>query len=197
MDVTKDVTMDVTKREERPAFTGLVVHRDLEYHYSLLYPDGWQCLELESAGGKGVILAPAPDDVTTSFSVEARDLGMTITGQDLHALRQGLHDGLRRLRDLTIERQEDYVVGALVGLEVWHTFRDGPDADAPLRKRWTRLAYQGSTQVRLIAQGADPAAFEYWLPMFTQAMRSFQFADWWAEVTGESWLPSLDQPRTE
>lgn len=175
-----------------PTFTGLAIHRDLTYRYSFMYPDGWHSQELESDGGKGTILSPDPDDIATSFSVEARDLGTVITGDDLPALREGLKRGLHQLRDLTIESEEDYNINALVGLEVQYTYRDAADpADAPLRKRWLRLVYQGQIQVRLIAQG-DVASYTYWLPAFYQAMRTFQFADWWAELTGHSWLRSLE-----
>ncbi len=179
-----------------PTFTGLVVHRDLTYRYSLLYPDGWHTLELESDGGKGVILTPFSDEVATSLSVEARDMGMAVEGADLPALRDGLKQGLGQLRDLTITHEEDYAIGTLTGLEVQYTYREGDDPDAPLRKRWLRLAYQGNVQVRLIAQG-DLEAYTYWLPAFNQMMRTFQFADWWAQMTGHSWLPSLDHALEE
>ena len=49
-------------------------------------------------------------------------------------------------------------------------------------------------------QGASPEEFTYWLPVFNQAIRTFQFADWWAEMTGNSWQQTLkgdfpdDQP---
>src|SRR6476619_786337 len=96
-----------------PTFTGLQVHRDLTYRYSLLYPEGWYTFELESDGGKGFILTPSadPDDVTTSRSVEARDLGTKVTGDDLPVLREGVLRGLRKLRDLAIESQEDDAIG--------------------------------------------------------------------------------------
>lgn len=174
-----------------PTFTGLTVHRDLTYRYSLLYTDQWHALELESDGGKGVILTPDPDDTGTSLSIEARDLGTAVTADDLPTLREGLRRGLGQLRDLTIEHEEDYAIGKLVGLEVQYIYREADAADdAPLRKRWLRLVYQDSTQVRLIAQG-DLDSYTYWLPAFFQAMRSLQFADWWAEMTGHSWLPTL------
>lgn len=176
-----------------PVFTGLVAQRDLRYRYSFLMPEltdnEWHNLELETQEGRGRIFTPDPDDVSTSLSVEARDLGTTITGEDLPTLREGLEEGLQQLHDLTIEKQEDYAIGALVGFEYWFTFRE--EAGGPLRKRWLRLAYQGQIQVRMIAQGATPDVFEYWLPLFNQAIRTFQFADWWAEITGHSWQQSL------
>lgn len=177
----------------RPSFTGLRVARDLEYRYSFLYPEGWHTFELETEGGKGIIVAPTPDDTATSFSVEARDLGMVPTARDLPTLRSGFAAGLRALPDAAVEMRDDFAIGALLGIEAILTYRDG-EATC---KRWVRLLYQGSTQARLIAQGATVAEYDYWLPMLTQAMRTFQFADWWAEVTGTQWLPSLDAPPEE
>jgi hypothetical protein len=179
----------VTESATGPVFTGMVVHRDLKYRYSFLLAEGWYDYELESEGGRGRIFTPYPDDVVTSFSVEARDLGMKVSEEDLSVLRDGLENGLHQLPDLTIEKHEDYAIGDLIGLEYWFTFRDA-ESDT-IRKRWLRLVYQGQIQVRLIAQGASPEQFEYWLPMFFQAMRTFQFADWWAQISGHSWQHSL------
>jgi hypothetical protein len=36
--------------------------------------------------------------------------------------------------------------------------------------------------VRLVAQGATVEQFDYWLPMFYEAMRTFQFGDWAVEL---------------
>jgi hypothetical protein len=172
------------------AFTSLVVYRNLDYRYSFLYPEEWHRFELAVEGGQGVILAPSPDPaaVATSFSVEARDLGTTVTGADLPALRRGLLAGLRRLRGLAIEHQEDYVIGDLVGLEARHTFRER----RLVRQRWVRLLYQETRQLRLIAQGATVAEYTTWLAAFGVMMHSFRFGDWWADATGVSWATSLD-----
>jgi hypothetical protein len=176
-----------------PAFTSLVVYRSLEYRYSFLYPEGWHRFELASDGGQGVIFAPSPDDVATSFSAEARDLGTPVVAADLPALRRGFLAGLRRLPGSSVEHREDYAAGELIGLEARHHFREG----AARRTRWVRLLYQGMTQVRLIAQGATAEAFAYWLPAFTMMMRTFRFGDWWADATGRAWLPSLDAAAEE
>jgi len=147
---------------EGPFFTGLLVHRDLRYRYSFLFTEGWHDYELESAGGRGRIFAPRPDDITTSFSVEARDLGTEVTGDDLATLRDGVEEGLQQLPELVIEKREGEAIGDLVTLEYWFTFREAETGE--IRKRWLRLAYQGQIQVRLIAQGASPEEFTYWLP---------------------------------
>lgn len=178
---------------ERPAFTGLVVYRNLEYRFSFFYPEGWYRFDLPAEEGHAVAFAPSPDDLSTSFSVEARDLGTTVTAADLPELRRGWRAGLRLLHRVAIEHQEDYAVGSLIGLEARYTFHDG-DAE---RKRWVRLLYQGSTQALLVAQGATVEEFDYWMPMFTQCMRTFKFGDWWAEVFGKEWLPSLQTPQED
>jgi hypothetical protein len=170
-----------------PAFTGLIVYRNLEHRYSFLYPEGWVQLELESDAGQGVILAPTAGGVATSFSAESRDLGTAVAAADLPALRRGFLAGLRKLPGSVVEQREDYAIGALVGLEARHVFRDG----RVRRRRWVRLLYQGTIQVRLIAQGATVEAFDYWLPAFTSMMRTVRFGDWWADMTGQEWLPSL------
>ena len=62
-------------------------------------------------------------------------------------------------------------VGDLVTLEARATYVE----DGHLRKRWVRLLYRHSTQLRLIAQAASVEAFDYWEPMFFEAMRTVRF----------------------
>jgi hypothetical protein len=186
----RDATREeITMSEQRsgPAFTGLVVYRSREHGYSFLYPDGWHRLELASEGGQGIILAPAPDAVATSFSAEAHDLGTAITGDDFPALRRGFLAGLRKMPGSVIEHRDEYVVGDLVGLEARHRFSE----DGLTRRRWVRLLYQATAQVRLIAQGATVEDYDYWLPAFTSMIHTFRFGDRRADATGQEWLPSL------
>ncbi len=179
----------MSEQAEGPLLTGMTIHRDLRFRYSFLLTTGWYDYELESEGGRGRIFTPTADDITTSFSTEARDLGTPIVAADLEILREGVEAGLAQLPELLLEEQQAETVGDFITLEYRFTFREA-DSNAT-RKRWLRLLYDGSTQVRLIAQGATPAAFDYWLPVFNQAMRTFQFADWWAEMTGQAWQQSL------
>ena len=168
----------MTDTKAGPVFTGLVAHRDQTFNYSFFLPLGWYRLELEGAGENGVFYAPSLDDPLTGFSAEARDLGTMVTSDDLPALRVGFLSGLRKLTGSKIESQEAEAIGSLITMEARQTYRDG----AVTRKRWVRLLYQGTTQVRLVAQGATVEAFEYWLPMFFESMRTFRFGDWAADV---------------
>lgn len=171
-----------------PVFTGLIVYRNPQYRYSLFYPEGWYQVDLAVEAGQAVAFRPSADDPITSLTVEARNLGTSVSADDLPTLRRGFLAGLRKLRRSAIEHHEDYAVGDLIGLEARHTFQQG----ATRRKRWVRLLYEGSTQVCLVAQGATIEKFEYWLPMFNEAMHTFRFGDWWVDATGREWLTSLD-----
>jgi hypothetical protein len=161
-----------------PSFTGLRLCRDQTLGYSFFVPLDWHALELESVTGAGAMYAPVADDPLTSFSAEGRDLGTTVTAADVPALKAGFLAGLRKLPRSVIESSEAEAIGRLVTMEARHTFREGKVT----RKRWVRLLYQGSLQVRLVAQGATVEQFEYWLPMFFESMRTFQFGDWAATL---------------
>src|SRR3954462_7488823 len=98
------------ERAAAPSFTGLEIYRDLTYRYSLLYPMGWHQLELETTDGAGVILTPVADDTTNSFSIEARDLGVTVTPEDLETLREGFWEGIESLPDVTVVEDDEFAI---------------------------------------------------------------------------------------
>jgi hypothetical protein len=158
----------------RPSFTGLLVHYDPIFNFSYFVPDGWYRQPIASPEGTGVIYLPDPADPFTGFSSEGRDLGIPVEPGDLPTLRAGFLSGLRRLPGAIIEDREAEAIGDLITMEARHTYRDGKIR----RKRWVRLLYRGSTQVRLVAQGATVEQFHYWLPMFFESMRTFRFGDW-------------------
>jgi hypothetical protein len=152
-----------------PAFTGLQVIHDAASGISVLIPDGWQRLAVES--GEAMFFAPDPAEPLTGIAVEARGLGTDVQPGDLATLRRGFLRGLRAMPAARIESSSAEAVGRLVTLEARQTFRDG----ALVRKRWVRLLYQGRMQVRLIAQAATVEQFEYWEPMFYTAIRTARF----------------------
>jgi hypothetical protein len=167
--------------QPRPAFTGLIAHRDPVAGYSLLLPDGWQRTDLPEDGG--TLYSPDPTDPTTGLEVNGHDLGTEVQARDLPALRRGFLNGLRQLPGCQIEQQEDTAIGTLLTLEARLTYRDGEAT----RKRWVRLLYQGRTQVRLLAEGSTVERFGYWEPMFFTAFRTVKFGDWWGAALGVEW----------
>jgi hypothetical protein len=168
-----------------PSFTGLLVYREPTLGYSFLVPDGWQRGELVGAEGTAVLYAPTTPEMFASFSVGGRDLGVEVTSADLPDLRAGFLRGLRKLPGARAKLLDASAIGRLISLEAHQTYRDGQ----AVRKRWVRLLYQGTIQVRLIAQAATVQEFDYWLPMFYESMRTFQFGDWAiaAGVATEDW----------
>ena len=158
----------------RSAFTGLVVHHDPAFDYTLLVPDGWQRLAL-SGSPSGVFYAPDPDDLLTGLAIEATRLGTPVRPADRSALRAGLLAGLRTLPSSHVELHTAEAVADLITLEARVTFGE---AEA-IRKRWVRLLYRGSTQLRLVAQAASVETFAYWEPMFFEAMRTVHFGRAW------------------
>jgi hypothetical protein len=161
-----------------PSFTGLVVHRDPVVGYSLLLPDGWQRHDLPDTSG--TLYTPDEADPTTGLELSGQDLGTEVQARDLPAIRRGFLEGIRQLPGCEIEQQEDTAIGALVTLEARLTYRDGEGT----RKRWVRLLYQGTKQVRLLAEGSNAERFAYWEPMFFTAFRTVRFGDWAAEGGG-------------
>lgn len=180
------VAASETTERPRPAFTALVVYRNPEYRFSFLYPEGWHQSELETDALMGVIFSPRPDDTDTSFSVEVREMGFAVVEEDLPDLLAGVRDTFRALPEVAVSHEESYAIGTLIGLEVHVAYREGEAR----RTRWLRLLYQGTRQFRMIAQG-EAEDFAYWEPMLAQLMRTFRFGDWWADATGQEWLPSL------
>ena len=170
-----------------PPFRGLQIHRDLKFRFSLLYPEGWASAEAPEQLG-GTLLYPDPDDEGTMVLVQGKQLRVNVQPEDLGELRAGFEDGLRQLPEAVVEHLEAEAIRDLVTMEARHTFVEGELT----RKRWSRLLYQGRTQVTVLAQASSPERFEYCLAMFTTVMRSVQFADWWAEVTGHQWRTTLE-----
>ncbi|HLH72615.1 MAG TPA: hypothetical protein VKX96_04970 [Chloroflexota bacterium] len=181
----------MSDRPYPPSFTGLLLHREPRLGYSFFVPNGWYRQDVEGAEGVAVMYIPSPDDLLTGFSAEGRDLGLEVSADDFPALRAGFLSGLRKMNHSRIESHEGEAIGRLITLEARHTFRDG----GATRKRWVRLLYQGTIQVRLVAQGSTEEEFNYWLPMFFESMRTFRFGDWGVDVgiPADDWLVGTEE----
>lgn len=166
-----------TKSDMR-TYTGLLLYRDPARAYSFFVPLDWRQLELETTAASGVMFAPDPENPLTSFSVEGEDLGLTVTADDLPTLKRGFLAGLRKFPRSIIESSEAEAVGAVLTMEARHTYQQ----DGVTRKRWVRLIYRDTLQVRLVGQTETVKQFDYWLPVFFQTIRTFRFGDWAAEA---------------
>ena len=175
----------------RPSFTGFLAWRDLDHHVSLLYPREWN-----ATGGVPIQLTPPPfAPCRAVVSVEARRLPTNVEPDDATILREGLEAGVRSIASAQIERSIADSVGAMVDLELEHSYvADSVGVGAGLTwRRWLRVMYLKDIQFTISAEAEDNGDFEYWRPAFLSIMRTAQFADWAAQATGRSWEAELSQ----
>ena len=175
----------------RPSFTGFLVWRDLDHHVSLLYPREWN-----ATGGVPIQLTPPPfAPCRAVVSVEARRLPTNVEPDDATILREGLEAGVRSIASAQIERSIADSVGAMVDLELEHSYVADPVGDGAglTWRRWLRVMYLKDIQFTISAEAEDNGDFEYWRPAFLSIMRTAQFADWAAQATGRSWEAELSQ----
>jgi hypothetical protein len=149
--------------KERPVFKGLRWHR--EQYFSFFVPVDWHRFNWQD-DRQGALYGPSADDAHTVFAADLRDLGFTVAAADLDDLFEGFMAGIQQLPGVEIELSDKRVVGKLITLEAKYIFTD----DEMTRKRWVRVLYHGTRQIAFTAQGATPDTYDYWLPMFYEAM---------------------------
>ena len=149
--------------KKRPAIKGLTWYR--EQYFSFFIPMDWTKAEWPDER-EGIIFQPKPEDSYTVFAVEVKDLGTTLTSEDLTYLNIGFLDGIKQLPDSHIDEKEEKVTGGLLQLSAKYTFTE----EGETRKRWVRVLYQDSRQITMTAQGSTTENYDYWLPIFYEAM---------------------------
>jgi hypothetical protein len=155
--------MSSKKQKRYPVVKGLSWHRD--NYYSFYVPIDWHRFSW-SDDREGVIYGPDPDDPSTVFAVSIKDLGTSITPADLDVLAEAFFETIEGLPESSIETRSQKATGNLLELEVKYTFREGEKT----RKCWERVFYHETRQIAMTAQGATPDKYDYWLPMFFEAM---------------------------
>lgn len=157
------------EEKPRPRYYGMSLHADNEAGFGLWLPSDWHRFDMQN-GHHGAIYSPYPDRFDTSLAAEKHKLRYAVTEEDMPALREGFDAGLQALPGIEIESQDENVSSTLIMLEARFTFLEGEAR----RKRWVRTIYWGNGQLVLIAQGATPAEFDYWLPMFYNTMATVE-----------------------
>lgn len=149
---------------ERPVFRGLKWHR--HENFSFFIPIDWNEFSWND-GREGVVYGPDAEDDQTLFAAQVVDLGFAITKDDEQAVAEGFFGAIQALPAVEIEeREQEVLYGPRIHLQARYCFNDGDRR----RKRWVRGLYRHNFQVLLTAQGATPQKFQYWLPMFFEAM---------------------------
>jgi hypothetical protein len=161
---------DAKDKTAKPSFKGLTWYR--EQYFSLFIPLDWKQVE-RTDGRMGIIFLPSENDVHTLYSIDVVDLETEITSDDLPYLSMGFLDGIKNLPDRKIESKDEGVAGKLVKLQAKYTFTE----DGETRKRWVRVLYDGTRQITVVAQGKTVETYDYWLPMFFEAMMTITVHD--------------------
>ena len=152
---------------KKPVFKGLTWHR--EQYFSFFIPMDWQKVNWQDER-QGILYIPTTEDAHSLFAVEVKDLGTTVTADDLPYLEMGFLDAIKALPESKIESKKTNVTGKLVQLEAKYSYLE----DGEMRKRWVRVLYHGTRQVTVTAQGATIEKYHYWLPMFNEAMMTIK-----------------------
>jgi len=152
-----------------PRYRGIYKHIDLDGGYAIWIPIDWRKIEMVN-GHHGWIYTPYPDRYDTCISTEKVELDFSITDDDIPTLREGFNAGLAKLPGLEIESQDEAITETLKLFEARFTFLEGDVR----RKRWLRVVYWGDGQLIMMAQGATPEEFEYWLPMFYNSLMTVE-----------------------
>lgn len=152
-----------------PAYTGLTLYHDDKGGYSIWVPTDWVKVDLKS-NHHGWLFSPYPDDFNTSIVVEKHRLKVTVVPDDVPVLREAFHNALQALPGVEIESTDENLSESVNIFEARFTFLEGEDR----RKRWVRNVYWGDGQLVITAQGRTPEDFQYWLPMFYNALTTVE-----------------------
>lgn len=153
----------------QPAYTGVTCHVDKRGGYLIWLPSDWTEIKLKR-NHRGFFFSPYPDDINTSFLIEKHTLKVTVTLEDMDIVREEFHKGVYALPGVEIEALEESLTETVKIFDARFTFLEGENR----RKRWVRNIYWGNGQLVVIAQGRTPEDFEYWRPMFYNAILTTQ-----------------------
>jgi hypothetical protein len=98
---------------------------------------------------------------------------MQTSPDDLDDLKTGFLTGIEELPEAEVESHEQWVRGDLMCLAAKYSFVE----QGTRRKRWVRQFYHGTRQIAITAQGATCEIYDYWLPMFYEAMMTTKIHD--------------------
>lgn len=148
--------------KEYPAIKGLSWYRD--QYFSFFVPMDWYKLDW-SDERNGVLYTPDLDEPQTVFAVYIRYFDTTFMPEDLDPLADGFLESIHSLPEAVIESLEQRMTGDQLEVEAQYTFCDGVT-----RRRWVRMFYHHNRQIVMTAQGATLEKYDYWLPVFFEAM---------------------------
>ncbi len=159
----------MSERPQGPVYTGMRLHPDTKAGFAVWLPSDWHKRELKPKH-LGMLFSPYPDDINTCILIEKHNLEISVKPEDVDILREGFQQGLNALPGVEIESTEESLSDTVQIFDARYTFLEGDQR----RKRWARNIYWGTGQLVMIAQGRTPEDFDYWLPMFYNAIMTTQ-----------------------
>ena len=184
------MTTETTQRPG-PRFVGVDTYIDSHGRFTFRYPTDWYHYPLQE-GLEGAMYSPQAQNPQTWFSAWVVDLKEKVVAEDLPVLRQGVEQGLAKLKDVQIEESKDDALSNLVKFERIFTFRDG---DATRKwKQWQ--LYVDHWLMVVTYQGESPEEYDYWLPIGNYLFHFFHLPEalWFAvdrDLTGTLAKPDV------
>lgn len=151
-----------------PKFTGIETYPDRLGRYTIRFPSDWHRFDLDH-GRDGVLMAPSATNTATYVAVWVDKLEFQATAEDADDLSEAFDKGLAQLPELFIIASENLVVGNLVKLERFYTFRDND----MIRKRKVWAMYVADWLMVVTYQGESVEEWEHWYAMANQSFFHF------------------------
>ena len=151
-----------------PKFTGIQTYADRLGRYTIRFPSDWARFDLDH-GRDGVLASPSPTNLATYVAVWVEKLDFQATAEDADDLSEAFDKGLAQLPDAVISESENLVLGNLVKLERFYTFRDNDI----IRKRKVWAMYVADWLMVVTYQGESVEEWEHWYAMANQSFFHF------------------------
>ena len=161
----------MTEDRPGPRYRGTYKNEHPEVGYSIWIPTDWHHYEMDG-DHDGHIYCPDPKILDTCITTEKIILDYEVTAEDVPILREGFNAGIQSFDDVEIESEDETITPTLMMFQARFTFSEGDMH----RKRWLRVVYWKKGQLIMMAQGATPDEFEYWMPMFYNSLMTVEIA---------------------
>ncbi len=152
-----------------PVYTGMTLHPDKKSGFAVWLPNDWFQFKLKPRQ-MGMLFSPYPDDLNTSLLLRKYRLKVKVTQEDMPVVREAFLKGINNLPGVEGIQLGEAFSDSINLFDAHFSFLEGENR----RKRWVRNIYWGEGQLVVIAQGRTPENFDYWLPMFYNAIMTLQ-----------------------
>ncbi len=151
-----------------PKFTGIETYPDRLGRFTVRFASDWHKFDLDH-GKDGVLVSPSATNTATYVAVWVDKLDFQAVAEDADDLSEAFDKGLKQLTEVSILESENLVIGNLVKLERFYTFRE----DGIIRKRKVWAMYVADWLMVLTYQGETIEEWDHWYAMANQSFFHF------------------------